>query len=336
MTPAPLPRPPADPGSPRVWLDVRLGPGPVRAAPLSAGQFLVGGADGCDLHLPDAGLPPVVCVFATSADGTTVRRHDRGYPVSVNGKPLPDLTPVRLSVGDRVTVGPAELTFATVSGDGYLRPRFVALLDQPQAAQPPRPAAPLSELDALRQRVQVLEAERDQWDRQQSELATTRDELDALHRSLSHQYSDRRDQLVRMQEAVREAAAALQEREQRFEAETARRSAELAAREQAIEALTAELAARPPIPTCSAASKNCRTPRPGWPSRGRSWPTASSGSTANRPPSPTGSGRSSGRRPRRTNGSSNSGGPASNWRSRSGWPRRTRTGSPPNPPGWSS
>ena len=82
------------------------GPGRPVAHPMSAPEFLIGGADGCDVRLPGSHLPPIVCRLTHAPDGLTLRRVDPAFPVLVNDTPVSGTDPVRLSNGDRLAVGP--------------------------------------------------------------------------------------------------------------------------------------------------------------------------------------------------------------------------------------
>src|SRR5262249_32389936 len=68
--------------------------------------FLIGSVPGCDLRLPGAGLPPVICLIAPHASGARLRKLVPTQPVLVNGRPITSAT---LAHGDRITVGAVEL-----------------------------------------------------------------------------------------------------------------------------------------------------------------------------------------------------------------------------------
>src|SRR5438093_5394701 len=101
MAPLPTPSPSADrPELPRVRLEVRAASGRPVTYEFGADEFLVGAAGGCDLRLPAADLPPVVCQFARKSDGVRVRRLTPVLPVLLNGKPLPANAPTAVRSGD--------------------------------------------------------------------------------------------------------------------------------------------------------------------------------------------------------------------------------------------
>lgn len=266
--PTPAPPPAAPPG---VRLDVRLGAGRPATFPLAdGGEFLVGGGDRCQLRLPGSGVPAVVCRFTRAADAVTFRRLDPAFPVLVNGG-LAGMNPLPLGPGDRVAVGPADVTVN--SDGGHLRPAFFPIhpadaIAVPEAIAAPPPADALAadrrrlqaEREQLAEQVRELEADRVLWYRRRQEieaelgarnpergtgtadltareaqLDAARRELEGIRQSLHEQYEGRREQLAQMQEVVRGATAALHDRQQRVEAESLARAAELDARERDIE-----------------------------------------------------------------------------------------------------
>lgn len=199
---------------PTVRVEVRLGAGRVLVHEVSDGGFLVGSVPGCDLRLPGAGLPPVICLLTRHSAGVSLRKLVATQPVFVNGKPP---TVGLLRHGDRVTVGSAELSLQITGGEGH------EAIPAPAApvAQPPR--------DELLRREQELKARAEQLDRQQQELAATRQEMLQLRQQLYDRYRERRDRLAGLQEAVDRAARKVQERKREIDADAARRSDEQAA-----------------------------------------------------------------------------------------------------------
>ena len=69
-------------------------------------SFLVGSIPGCDLRLPGAGLPPVICLLARQVDGIVLRKLAPTVPLQVNGRSVSLTT---LANGDRMTIGTVEL-----------------------------------------------------------------------------------------------------------------------------------------------------------------------------------------------------------------------------------
>ena len=113
----------ADHRPPEVRLDVRVGSGRAVGYDLTRGEFLIGGADGCDVRLPGSHLPAVICQFARTADGLLLRRLAPAFPILLNGKPLAGSDPVTVQSSDRVAVGSADIV-VNLNGRGHLRPAF--------------------------------------------------------------------------------------------------------------------------------------------------------------------------------------------------------------------
>jgi chromosome segregation ATPase len=208
-----------------------------------------------------------VCRITRGPDGLILRKADPAFPVLLNGSPVFGADPVRLQNGDRVAVGPADVTVSV--GTGHLRPKFVPVSPAPSVEvvrEPTNERDRLLKLSAeLEQQARELEADRVLWYRRreeieaecrrmrdeaktgpadlakkaselaskEQELARVREELDSLRQSLADQYQERKAQLDQMQEVVRGTAASLRERERQFEAGVARRKQELDERVQA-------------------------------------------------------------------------------------------------------
>ena len=262
--PIPRPAPPAGhPDPPAVRFDVRVGTGRPTSHVLDGPEFRLGGSPDCDLVLPGAHLPAVVCRFARAPDGLILRKVDPAFPVLLNGSPVFGADPVRLQNGDRVAVGPADVTVSVATG--HLRPKFTPLGPSPSVEVVREPAGAAAERDRLvklsaelEEQARELEADRVLWYRRRQEieaecrrmrdeaqagpgdftrraaelaakeqdLTRVREELDDLRQNLADQYHQRKAQLDQMQEVVRGAAAALREREQQFETGAERRRQE--------------------------------------------------------------------------------------------------------------
>jgi chromosome segregation ATPase len=169
----------ADSRPPEVRLDVRVGSARAVGYDLTRGEFLVGGADGCDVKLPGSHLPPVIAQFGRTADAVFVRRLSPAFPILLNGRPLSGSDPVRVHSSDRVAVGSADIV-VTVNGKGHIRPTFHEVSSAPLA---PRVASgPLAERvehekvaldqyrDQLAQQAKELEADRVAWYRRRQEI----------------------------------------------------------------------------------------------------------------------------------------------------------------------
>lgn len=276
---APQPPPPgsadADFRPPEVRLDVRVGSGRAVGYDLTRGEFLVGGAEGCDVRLPGSHLPPVIAQFGRTTDGVFVRRLSPAFPILLNGQPLSGSDPVRVNSSDRVAIGSADIV-VSVNGKGHLRPTFHAVPAETKAASTPT-APDTSALDQYRdqlaQQAKELEADRVAWYRRrqeieaevrqlqesvtagtrladreawltrreqevaarEEELNRVRAELAEIRQTLFEQYRERREQIEQMQQVVHGATSSFQERQSSLQAELDRRRAELDAEAQRLQ-----------------------------------------------------------------------------------------------------
>src|SRR5262249_9897706 len=128
-------------GLPEVRLELRHGSNPPMTFFVGDTAFLIGSAPGCDLRLPGAEVPPVLCLLARRAGSVALRKLASAAPLHVNGKPV---SAAPLTDGDRIAIGPFELT-AHVQVSELRAPRFQPVPDD-------------SELDPAREelRQQVL------------------------------------------------------------------------------------------------------------------------------------------------------------------------------------
>ena len=108
---------------PAVRFEVRVGRDQPTTLPFARAEFLIGGASGCDLRLTGSHLPPVIGRVAHAADGLTFRKVDPAFPVLLNGVAVTDSGPVLVANGDRLAVGPVDVTVHITTVP--LRPRFV-------------------------------------------------------------------------------------------------------------------------------------------------------------------------------------------------------------------
>src|SRR5947207_7868211 len=92
---------------PEVRLEMRHGSAPPASFEMFDGGFLIGTAPGCDVRLPAADLPPVLCLITRTAGGVGLRKLVPTAPVLVNGKPM---NLGVLADGDRLGIGPVELS----------------------------------------------------------------------------------------------------------------------------------------------------------------------------------------------------------------------------------
>jgi chromosome segregation ATPase len=71
------------------------------------GGFLIGTAPGCDVRLPSADLPAVLCLITRTTGGVGIRKLVPTAPLQVNNKPV---SQGFLADGDRVRIGAMELS----------------------------------------------------------------------------------------------------------------------------------------------------------------------------------------------------------------------------------
>jgi len=90
---------------PGVRLELRQGASRPSVHEISGSAFLIGSVPGCDLRLPGADLPPVICLVARVPGGAEIRRLVPTHPVFVNGR---SVTSAPLAHGDSVKLGPLE------------------------------------------------------------------------------------------------------------------------------------------------------------------------------------------------------------------------------------
>src|SRR5262245_17113246 len=90
---------------PQVRLEVRQG-GRATSYALDHVDFLIGAVPGCDLRLPGADLPPIVCLLARHPDGLTLRKLAATQLLLLNGKTAKH---GELHEGDRLTIGALDI-----------------------------------------------------------------------------------------------------------------------------------------------------------------------------------------------------------------------------------
>src|SRR5688572_10601338 len=106
MTPVSASTPNSTPGAtmlsnlPTVRLEVRQGG---RSVPYLFDQvdFLIGAVAGCDLRVPGADLPAVLCLLARHPDGVRLRRLASTQVLLLNGQAV---SRAELKGGDRLTI----------------------------------------------------------------------------------------------------------------------------------------------------------------------------------------------------------------------------------------
>jgi chromosome segregation ATPase len=231
---------------------------------MAGDEFRIGGSDECDVQLPGSQLPPLVCRIARTPDGLRLRKSDAAFPIFVNGSQVRGLDPVPVRNGDRIAVGPADVTVSV--GTNHLRPRFIpvnpppsgtenSVLSTPYSATGNGDAAP-SPTDAaalaaereglartrarLEEQTRELEADRVLWYRRRQEMEAESDrprefELDRREQDLARA----RDELTGLRQSLseqykerREQLAQMQEVVQGATASLQQRQQELDERER--------------------------------------------------------------------------------------------------------
>jgi len=264
--------------APPVRVEVRHGSAPPVGFDVTGDDFVIGSTPGCDLRLPGANLPPQVCAISRTPDGARLRKLAPALPILLNGSPLAPTAQADLRHGDVVSVGPVDLHILIA----FRMPQPATVAPPESTRIPETPARPEDwdrhrrELEvrakALEEQARELEADRVLWyERRQEmerEIRTARHDLDEgrrgqdrsalvaeLRAQIEQETADsfrvRREELERMQLAIREAALQLREQKQQFEdglknidprfKELERREKEFAGREKAVESATAEL-----------------------------------------------------------------------------------------------
>src|SRR5438046_1426055 len=120
---------------------------------------LVGSVPGCDLRLPGAALPPVLCLIVRRPDGVVLRKLAPAQPVLINGRTA---TMATLAPGDRITLGAVDL-IAHIEG-GKSAPAAATAPSAPTAQHLPTTTHQLDErLRQLDEQARDLETDRVLW-----------------------------------------------------------------------------------------------------------------------------------------------------------------------------
>ena len=139
MAPLPTPSHANDrPELPRVRLEVRVASGRPVTYEVGADDFLIGGSAGCDLRLPAANLPPVICQISRKANGVSARRLTPVLPVHLNGTALAANATTPIAANDILTLADVEITVAMPHAPTIIVPKFVPL--DVESAPTPRPS----------------------------------------------------------------------------------------------------------------------------------------------------------------------------------------------------
>ncbi|MGL6076245.1 MAG: hypothetical protein ACRC8S_18985 [Fimbriiglobus sp.] len=177
--------PAAETPSSGVALEVRLGSGRPARYELDGTDFLIGGAANSDIRLPGPNSPATVCRLIRTPETLAMQRLDPAFPVLWNGKLIPGNSAVRLSHGDRVAVGPIDLTIelagiylhpeahtpAPPSPEGTrpFRPEYQPTVTAPRQEPPPTYGPDMT----------ALANERESLKRERAELQAKAEELEA-------------------------------------------------------------------------------------------------------------------------------------------------------------
>ena len=235
----------AEPGSPWVRLDVRIGSARSVGHSVSGSEFTVGGAATCHLRLPGNHLPPLLARFDRTPDGLQFSRLATAFPILLNGEPLTGSDPVLVQHGDTVAIGSADIT-VSIASTGHLHPTFVPISPPPPSggnANTPAEDAlpgvipfPLSQSDPGGEAARLV-AEREELERYRAKLEEHARELEA-DRVLWYR---RRQEIEAECPAMRSQPAPLVAASQPFSLVS--REQELVAREQEVANARDELAA---------------------------------------------------------------------------------------------
>jgi chromosome segregation ATPase len=93
--------------APLVRLELRHGNARPTLHDVSGEEFLIGSVPGCDLRIPGANLPPIICQIVRRSDGVRLRKLAPTQPILLNGQPV--VTQAALAHGDSVLIGAVEL-----------------------------------------------------------------------------------------------------------------------------------------------------------------------------------------------------------------------------------
>jgi len=248
-----------------VRVEVRHGAAPPVGFDVLGDEFVIGSVPGCDLRIPGANLPPQVCIIQRTHNGAILRKLAPALPILVNGSPVAPSGTSDLSHGDIISVGAVDLHVSIA----FRIPNAIPIVDHVKPAKDFRHdewERKHRELEArakaLEEQSRELDADRVLWyDRRQeieAEILKAREEVEGRRRvhedespallaklrakvehDVADEYRAKREELERMQLALREASMQLREKKQQFE-DTLKnadpRLKELAEREKTLEA----------------------------------------------------------------------------------------------------
>jgi chromosome segregation ATPase len=241
---------------PLVRLEVARQGAPPQIAEVNDIGFVIGSVPGCDLRLPGAELPPVLCLISRHVGGASLRKLAPTCPMSLNGR---SVTASNLAEGDLLNIGSITMVVrveATAVPEVHNDPRPsgpvlkpISLSGSQAGREPPGHEKP-TRLEAQGEkhragREQELVAREQTLARHEQEVVGLRQELADVHRQLYERYRQRRDRLAGLQNAIEQAARNLQERKRQVESqaqELAQRRSELGSQEADLSRARSELA----------------------------------------------------------------------------------------------
>ncbi|MSR52100.1 MAG: hypothetical protein EXS09_02280 [Gemmataceae bacterium] len=229
--------------APPVRVEVRHGAAPPVGFDVVGDEFVIGSVPGCDLRIPGANLPPQVCIIQRTHNGAILRKLAAALPILLNGSPVAPNGTADLKHGDIISVGAVDL---------HVSIAFRVPVSAP-ITEPARPTKDFRheewerkqrELEArakeLEEQSRELDADRVLWyERRQeieAEIQKSREEIEAGRRNhddenpavlakfrvrieheVGEEYRAKREELERMQFALREASVQIREKKQQLE-----------------------------------------------------------------------------------------------------------------------
>ena len=211
--PSTLAAPPAS-SLPVVRLEVRAGANRPTLYEVGDGGFLIGSVPGCDLRLPGANLPPVLCLIARQAGGASLRKLAPVQPLTLNGRAV---NSTYLNPGDKIALGDIEIVVR-------FTPVTVSTAAAP--AQDPEREGRVRQLDLREQR---LKLETGQFADRETKYKQETQELEAERKLWAARRAEIENEWRKKTQALEEAALGLRRQEQ----EVAASYAAIEAREKA-------------------------------------------------------------------------------------------------------
>jgi chromosome segregation ATPase len=246
------PRAAAADGLPAVRLELRHAAAKPTSCDVPEVSFLIGSVPGCDLRLPGANLPPVLCLLSREPEGVTLRKLAPTQAVLVNARPV---SSAPLADGDRLTIGACELLIQIRLPPGMAATPPTGTKTSPAvAAADATEPFELASAMARKGPAVVAPAEATPAPDTFPAAAATPDPLLARQKQLDEQSRDletdrviwyrRREEIERECRQLQETAEQAQQRLQDKERELAQARADLEQREEALERERDRLAQR--------------------------------------------------------------------------------------------